>query len=234
MRGWGRAGGGVTEVERSAGRARNHLQPHLPAKREQSVTCSVHLSTCAAARRNTRGSEGEEMKQRKWLCRWWPKNVPRGDLESTPRLHLSIRHIKVHCSNVLFAKWTMAEFISLSRLFCFKYLSLRREWTLLSTPVASKHVSLPPTLAFICLCCPSLSSVSASLEKKVREIVPGTVIQMTSILFPLCLLHVFFFSGKAKSSATDKSGRSYLSNWLVIFSSAKSVLHVFQHYNALI
>lgn len=108
------------------GERENHLQTHLPAKREQSVTCSVHLSTCAAGRRNTRGSDGEETMcdekmQRKRLCRGRPRNVPRGGFgvnTSPPPEH------QTHCSNGLFAKWTMLEFISLSSLFCYKYLSL--------------------------------------------------------------------------------------------------------------
>lgn len=196
------------EVERSMDGLRNNLQPHLPAKKRSiSRLQCVSLYMCCCGEMQERQSMKEMMcekaaeMQRKWLCSKWHRNVQQVDYESTPCLHLSVIHIKVHFSNGLFTKWALAVFISLSSLLCFKHLSLRQKWTLLLSLCL-----LPNTFhfhlhsLFICLCCPSLSSIFICFSgDKVtdRKIVTGTVrdceaeIQIGYISFPLSPLHFF-------------------------------------------
>lgn len=201
-------------------------------KKESNLSPAVYVSLHVLLWGGARGAvkEGDDVwkkTQRKWLCSRWHRNVQRVDYESTPCLHLSVRHIKVHCSNGLFAKWASAEFISLSSLLCFKYLSLRQKWTLLSTLCLLQnrfHFHLH-SLFCVCLCCPSLSSISASLGEKWRI----EKYSSRSVTFYCHYPCSTFFT----SSAADKSGRTYLSNRLVIFSSALHVMYVLRQQIAL-
>lgn len=43
------------------------------------------------------------------------------------RIHLSIKHIKVHFSNGVFTKWALAVFNSLGSLLCRKHLALKKK-----------------------------------------------------------------------------------------------------------
>lgn len=130
---WDGGWGGVMEVERSMERLRNNLQP----QRDQSVAYSECLSICAAVGRCKRGSQWKKWcVKRQQRCRG-SDCVQEGTemyewiMSQHLASNLSAVHIKVHFSNGLFTKWALAVFISLTRLLCFKHLSLRQKWTLL-------------------------------------------------------------------------------------------------------
>lgn len=100
---------------------------------------------------NDRVQDGTEM-YREWIM--------------SQRIHLSITHIKVHFSNGVFTKWALAVFNSPGSLLCRKHLALKKKANIVfGSLFASNRVSFPPTLSFICLCCPSLSSLSVSVKK---------------------------------------------------------------------
>lgn len=92
------------------------------------------------------------------------------DYESTPCLHLSIIHIKVHFSNGLFTKWALAGFISLSSLLCFTQTKVN---IVVVPRFASKQVSIY-TLSYLSLL-PLTIHLRFSDDKVMdREIVTGT------------------------------------------------------------
>lgn len=193
----GRGGDKYGETEKTI------FQPHPPAKRDQSLAYSVYFYYMYCWETVNGGNDvwnAAEM-QRKWLCSGWYSNVQGVDYESTPCLHLSVIHIKVHFSNGLFTKWALAVFIPLSSLLCSKHLSLRQKRTLLLSLCLLQNVFrfhlhlfmylslLPPLIIHLCFSGDKLMD---------RETVTGTLvcdceawIQIGYILFQLSLLHFF-------------------------------------------
>lgn len=186
----------------------------------------VRVSACAAVR-STGGSQWK-----KWCAkekRGWGNDHVQDSTEMyrewimSQRIHLSIKHIKVHFSNGVFTKWALAVFNSPGSLLCRKHLALKKKANIVfSSLFASNRVSFPPTLSFICLHCPSLSSLCVSAKKWWMEKYILEQVWIQTGYNYLCST----FSREAKSSVSDKSGRTYLSNWLLIFSSGLHMMHV--------
>ena len=174
------------------------------AKRDQS---DAYSALCTAGRQSMK----EMVCDKQQICTGsdcvqvgdW--NVQGVDYEATPCLHLSDTHIKVHFSNGLFTKWTLAVFIPL--------------WVVSHAP----HIILPDKSEhdcclclllntfpfhlhlFICLCCPFLPSIFTSSRVMDGEIVPGTLVcnSNAETLVEMVKFHVnyhwpaFFHTGKS-------------------------------------